>query len=86
MEIHFSTHFLRQAKKLSPELRKKLSGRIEIFRKDPHDSRLRLHNLTGRLKKYHSFSLTYSIRVLLLFPKSNVALFVDIGSHDAVYR
>lgn len=86
MEIQFSSHFIKRAKRLSSKEKRQLSERVEWFRKDPQDSRLKVHALTGRLKGLLSFSLTYGKRVVFVFVKQNVALFVDVGSHDDVYR
>lgn len=86
MEVDFSPHFLRKAKKLSPDDRRKLSQKIEWFRESPTDPRLKTHGLTGKLKGLFAFRLSYAKRVTFTFVDSQVALFIDIGPHELVYR
>ena len=73
-------------RKLPFEERKRLSKRIEWLKKDPFDPRLRTHVLTGKLKGYFAFSLSYSKRVTFVWIDKKSILFVDIGSHEEVYR
>jgi mRNA-degrading endonuclease YafQ of YafQ-DinJ toxin-antitoxin module len=86
MEVEFSSHFLSHAKKLTIPEQRRLSERIEWFRKDHHDPRLKTHALTGKLKGMYAFSLTYGQRVTLLFVDDHTALFIDVGSHELIYR
>lgn len=86
MNIEFSSHFLRQARKLSKQDQKKLSERIEWLREDTNNPKLKLHQLTGKLKGIWAMSVTHSIRALFSFEKSGTVLFFDVGSHDEVYR
>jgi len=86
MEIELSSRFLRKARKLSKAEQKKLSDKIEIFRLNPNDSRLKTHALTGKLKGLYSFSLSYSKRVVFTYVVKNKILLLDLGSHGEVYR
>lgn len=61
-----------------------LSEKIEVFKVDPYNSKLRTHQLTGKLKSIHSFSLTYSKRVLFIIDKDKT-IFIAVGSHD-IYK
>lgn len=85
MTIEYSSNFLRQTRKLSTQDQKRLSERLEWFKKDRLDPRLHVHPLTGRLKGYFSFSLDYSKRVVFLWMDTETVLFTDVGSHDVVY-
>jgi mRNA-degrading endonuclease YafQ of YafQ-DinJ toxin-antitoxin module len=90
MEITFSTSFKRAYKKWikgQPLLEKRFWERIEIFQRDAFDSRLKTHQLSGKLQELWSFSIDYNNRVVFTFidKKKSKALFVDIGTHDAVY-
>lgn len=85
MEVELSSHFLKKAKKLSIEEQTKLSNKVELFRLNPSDPRLKTHALTGKLKGLYSFSATFGKRVTYEIVE-NKALFVDVGSHDEVYR
>lgn len=86
MDIEFSSNFLKKAKKLPKREKELLSRKVELFREAPNDQRLRTHPLTGRLKGLYSFSLTYSKRVVFLYAGKNKTLFIDVGTHDEVYR
>ncbi len=81
-----SSNFLKKAKRLSKEEKVLLSDRIEIFRDNVNDSRLKIHPLTGKLKGLLSFSLNYSKRVTFVYLEKEKVLFIDVGSHDQVYK
>ncbi|KKR70846.1 MAG: hypothetical protein UU12_C0016G0005 [Candidatus Woesebacteria bacterium GW2011_GWA2_40_7b] len=86
MDIELSSNFLKKAKRLSKEEKVLLSDRIEIFRDNVNDSRLKIHPLTGKLKGLLSFSLNYSKRVTFVYLEKEKVLFIDVGSHDQVYK
>jgi mRNA-degrading endonuclease YafQ of YafQ-DinJ toxin-antitoxin module len=53
---------------------------------DPFHSSLRIHKLKGDLSKYHSCSLTYEYRIVLILKiVDEEIILVNIGSHDEVY-
>lgn len=84
MTIAYSKNFLKQAKKLNPELRKKLLERVEIFSENPLHPSLRNHPLKGKYKEYRSIDITGDIRALYL-QKPNEAIFETIGTHSQLY-
>lgn len=85
MKIVYSKKFVSKYKKLSPELVRLAEKKEKIFKKDPFDSRLRTHKLTGALKRYWAFSLDYKHRVIVLFESKNEAWFISVGTHN-IYR
>ena len=85
MIVHYTSRFIKDLKKLSKEKQKLATKRELYFRKDPFDPKLKTHKLSGRLKEYWAFYLTYSDRVLFRFIKKDEAIFYKIGSHD-IYR
>lgn len=85
MTIRYSSRFIRELKKLTKEKQKLAVNREEIFRKYPFDPRLKTHKLSGSLRGYWAFSLTYSDRVVFRFIKRDEVIFYKIGSHD-IYR
>ena len=56
-----------------------------IFEKDERHPSLRIHKLKGKLNNYWSLSVGMGIR-MIYFIEDNRACFVDIGTHDKVYR
>lgn len=85
MEVELSSNFLKKAKRLSGADKKRLSEKVEWFRENPQDPRLKTHPLTGNLKGMYSFSVTYGKRIIYMII-GKTAIFIDIGSHDEVYR
>lgn len=83
LTIHYTTNFVKKWKKLKNKdyLRK----RIEIFREDPFDTRLKTHKLKNRLGGYWSFSTNYKERVLFEFKTNDEVIFYDFGNHD-IYK
>lgn len=87
-EIAFSSSFKRAFKNRiagRKPMEKKFWKRVEIFKADPHDVRLRTHKLSGELQEFWSFSIEYDVRVVFQFAAQNRTVFLDIGSHDEVY-
>ncbi len=85
VRVEVTTHFQRAFNRLSPALQRRAAQRIALFSAHPFDPRLRTHKLRGKLGNLWSFSVTDAHRVLMTFPRSDVALLHDIGTHD-VYR
>jgi mRNA-degrading endonuclease YafQ of YafQ-DinJ toxin-antitoxin module len=87
-EIAFSSSFKRAFKNriagCKPQ-EEKFWKRVEMFRHNPHDARLRTHKLSGDLQDYWSFSVEYDVRIVFQFVAKNRAVFQDIGRHDEVY-
>ena len=73
IEIAFSSSFKRAFKK------------IELFKSNPFDAKLKTHRLSGKLKDLWSFSIEYDLRAVFYFAGDQRAVFVDIGSHKEVY-
>jgi len=69
---------------------KKLAGKIQrqirLFESNPKHPSLRLHKLSGTLDNMWSLSITMSIRMVYCLTSKETAYFVDIGTHDEVYR
>jgi len=85
MDIFYSPKFLRSFKKLPKALRPLIDERINIFRENFSDPRLKTHKLTGKLQGYWSFSLTYKHRIIFELINNSSVAFIDIGDHK-VYQ
>ena len=88
LEIAFYPSFIKSYKKKiknNSTLNIKFIEKLEIFKINPYDSRLRTHKLSGDLKELYSFSVDYDIRIIFSFYSDNKVIFEDIGSHDEVY-
>ncbi|HJQ08196.1 MAG TPA: type II toxin-antitoxin system mRNA interferase toxin, RelE/StbE family [Candidatus Saccharimonadales bacterium] len=84
MTISYSKNFVKQAKKLDPEARKKLLERLTIFSNNPLHPLLRNHQLKGKYKEYRSIDVTGDIRALYL-QKENEAIFDTLGTRSQLY-
>ena len=80
----FKKHF-KQRIKPKENLYKKFTERLTLFRVYRNDPILLDHPLKGKKQPLRSFSITGDIRVIY-FIKDSDAYFVDIGSHNQVYK
>jgi mRNA-degrading endonuclease YafQ of YafQ-DinJ toxin-antitoxin module len=89
-ELVTTRHFMRSAKKFlgkHPDLRGRLANLIDDLRDDPFQPHLNLHALGGKLEGVFAVSITHSYRLTLsLKITEKEIIFLDIGSHDNVYR
>jgi len=88
IEIAFSSSFKRAFKKNvagNASLETRFWERVELFKNNPFDPKLRTHKLSGKLKDLWSFSIEYDLRVVFSFAGQGRAIFVDIGGHKEVY-
>jgi addiction module RelE/StbE family toxin len=83
--VMFKPSFVRQFKKLPPDLQEEIQEAIHIFRKDPHHQQLKLHKLQGKLQGLWSFSVNYKYRIVCQQKEASAWSLVAVGDHD-VYR
>ena len=84
MKISFSRNFIKQARKLNPELRTKIQEKMELFSSNPIHPSLRNHQLRGKYKNYRSIDITGDLRVLYL-QRGDEAIFDTVGTHSQLY-
>ena len=87
-EIGFSSSFKRAFKKRvagNTNAEARFWERVEAFKSDPFDPKLRTHKLSGKLKDLWGFTVEYDLRVVFYFVDTQRAVFVDIGTHTEVY-
>lgn len=84
MFIRYHPHFTRSYRKLSEGVQRRAEQQELIFRANPFDLRLDTHKLTGKLKRYWSFSIDRRNRILFEFSGKEI-IFLDVGDHD-IYR
>jgi addiction module RelE/StbE family toxin len=88
IEIAFSSSFKRAFKKRvagNANAEARFWERVEAFKSNPFDPKLRTHRLSGKLKDLWGFSIEYDLRVVFYFADTQRAVFVDIGTHTEVY-
>ncbi len=84
MNVAYSKNFIKQAKKLSPDLRHKLKDIISLFSDNPLHPKLRNHALKGKYKEYRSIDVTGDVRALYL-QRNNEVIFDAVGTHSQLY-
>lgn len=69
-----------------PGLSVEIDKRIKLFQKNPDDTRLDNHKLTGRMENKWAFAITSDIRIVYEWLGKNTARFLAIGGHKKVYK
>ena len=83
LQVIYTTEYARSYKRLSPQLKIEVKEKVEQFRDPRNHERLRLHKLHGDMKAYHSFSVNYSVRVIVrIVNKKAIAFIIDVGDHS----
>lgn len=85
MIISYKPSFVREFKKLPPDLREEALERIALFRNIDNHQKLKVHKLKGRLANFYSFSVTYSHRIVFSYESKDEVVFLAIGDHS-VYK
>lgn len=67
------------------DLKQVIFHRIELFRKNPQDTRLANHALTKHLKGNYAFSIDDDVRIVYEWKGKNNVRFLAIGIHRKVY-
>ena len=80
--IFYDSDFVKNVKKLPPQIRDKLKESELIFRIDPFSPQLKTHKLHGKMKNYYAFSINYKYRVIFKLVEKNIVVFVSIGTHE----
>jgi addiction module RelE/StbE family toxin len=84
MVISYTKAFLRQAKRLSPELKYQLQERLAQFSSNPLTPALHNHALRGKYKNYRSINVTGDVRALYM-QRDDEAIFDAVGTHSQLY-
>ncbi|HLD21112.1 MAG TPA: type II toxin-antitoxin system mRNA interferase toxin, RelE/StbE family [Patescibacteria group bacterium] len=82
MEVLYTPHFKRDAKRLPVSMRKLVEERLSLFKKNPFDPSLKTHKLEGVLREYWSFSIDYRHRVICTFEGKSTVVLHAIGDHS----
>ncbi len=83
--INTTPKFEKSFSKLPKDIIKLFELKETLFINNPFHSSLKTHRLKGKLKKFWSFAVSYSYRIMFIFEKKNNITFVDIGTHE-IYK
>jgi addiction module RelE/StbE family toxin len=89
MKLTLTPDILKELNKIKQKDRKlveKIEKQLILFKGNPRHPSLRLHKLTGNLGDYWSISITKSIRMIYEIVDEDIIYFIDIGTHDEVYK
>lgn len=89
MKYRFSsevTSQLREIKRKNKTLFLRIQKQLNTFSFDPKHPSLRTHKLSGTHKNVWSITITMQIRMLYIIISPTEIFFVDMGTHDKVYR
>jgi len=81
----FEKKFRKYTKQLTDAERQRLKKRLEIFKEDVFDKRLKTHKLKGELNDYYAFSISYSDRIVFKILDDEGIYFIEVGTHDVCY-
>ena len=76
---------LKKRRKKHPDVMDRFEKMLSLLAENPFHPSLKTHSLTGNLKGYWAFSITYEYRIMFRFLSEDKVLPVDIGAHDEVY-
>ena len=85
MDIRYKPSFVREFKKLPKAVQDEALQKIALFRDATNHEQLKVHKLKGKLKDFYSFSVTYLHRIVFMYEKKDVVVFLAVGDHD-IYR
>lgn len=85
MKIYYSSKFAKEYKRLPKKVKLQAEEKEKLFRKDPHNSQLKTHKLTGRLKEYWAFSIDYKYRIIFEFRDKEIVWFHSVRTHG-IYK
>ena len=80
-KIHYTSVYLKSYQKLPKHIQERQDKKEKLFRENFYNLSLKIHKLKGKYKKYSSYSVTRSYRVIFRFIKHNETIFYDIGTH-----
>ena len=86
MNIDYSKSFDRQFTKLSINHKQLASDAIELFIDDPFNDSLRNHPLKDKWTNYRSITFDDDLRLHYLVINKTTVLFVDVGTHNELYK
>lgn len=85
MVIKTTKGFDKQYAKLDSKVKVSFKRKVELFKANPFDARLRNHALKGKFLGFRSIDVTGDVRVLYTVQGDMVIIFGFIGTHSQLY-
>ena len=77
----YTRRFLRSLKKLPEAVQNDVILAVERFKNKSEHKALRLHKLSGRMKKHYAFSANFNYRIIVEIGEKDTH-FLDVGTHE----
>ncbi|MEX0614865.1 MAG: type II toxin-antitoxin system mRNA interferase toxin, RelE/StbE family [Methylophaga sp.] len=89
-QLLFTESYMKRARQFAkrhPQLRSQYEKTLLLLEQNPFHPSLRLHALTGKLNGLYSVSINLSYRLTIeLMIHDEKIVFINVGSHDELYR
>ena len=85
IRLQYAPKFLKQLRKLEPELQKEVFVKVELFKNKKHHIMLEVYKLKGRLSGSCAFSVNYRYRIVFDHVSKEEVVLLAVGDHD-VYK
>jgi addiction module RelE/StbE family toxin len=85
MELHYSSSFKKQYKKLPVKIREQFKTRLIPFVQDQNSPRFRIRKLNGAYEDLWSMNIAGDFRAVFDKINENMILFEAIGTHGELY-
>ncbi|MGH7142493.1 MAG: type II toxin-antitoxin system RelE/ParE family toxin [Candidatus Saccharimonadales bacterium] len=86
MVIETTKAFDKQYAKLNVKIKTAFKGRVELFKGNPFNRRLRNHALKGKYLGHRSIDITGDVRALYTTQGDTIIIFGFIGTHSQLYK
>ena len=86
MEIILHRNFEKKFIKRPPKIQEAFKNRRNLFLGNPFHPLLNNHSLTGDRKGQWSINITGDWRAIYIFNNEDTVVFIDIDTHDKLYR
>jgi addiction module RelE/StbE family toxin len=86
MTIQFHRLFKKRYKKIPAKIQRQIDIRLRLFSQSQFHPLLNNHPLTGDRQGQWSINITGNWRAIYEFKNKNTVVFVDINTHNNLYR
>ena len=86
MKIDYTAKFEKKYSELPKQIKVKAEKQEKIFRNNPLHPSLHTEKLSPKFKEVWTFRVDKNYRVMFKFIGKDTVLFLNIGSHNYIYR
>ena len=86
MKIVYSKEFIKSAKLIPKQIKKKLAASLKILSENPFNPKLHTKPLVGELRGFYSFRITRDWRVIFDFLNPKEIFLIDVAHRKDIYK